>query len=116
MWGPTLRPGEVPRLPGLTAAGGFGVDTTAVATPVAKLEEAIQRLNQAILRMERRQGVPPPADDHVSSRMADNHRIMMGNAAAYVRALRDRVRAARDALREQIDSYAAADDPRVFRS
>lgn len=111
-----LRPGEVPRLPGLTAAGGFGVDTAAVATPVAKLEEAIGRLNEAIVRMERRQWIELPAEDHVSRRIAENHRLMSANAAVYVRTLRDRVRAARDALREQIDSYMAADDPRVFRS
>lgn len=111
-----LRPGEVPRLPGLTAAGGFGVDTAAVATPVAKLEEAIGRLNEAIVRMERHRDIRPPADDHVSRRMATNQELMINNAVSYVRVLRDRVRASRDALRAQLDSYVAADDPRVFRS
>lgn len=95
---------------------GFLVDTEAAAEPVAKLAEALDRLNHTILRLERDAGIQPPAEDHVSRRLAANQYRMLVNASEYVRDLRERVRAARDALRQQIASYAEIDDPRLFRS
>lgn len=109
--GPIADPTGAPGFPG----GGFRVETDAAATPVARLDEALERLTGTLAWLRRYQILEAPAEDHESQRIADNNRRMLGNAHDYVLVLRNRVEAARDALRAQIDSYARVDDPRMFR-
>jgi len=118
-WSPILAPTGSLQLPGLTPAadaGGFRVDVDAAATPIAALDEALDRLTGTLVLLRRGFAVERPAEDHVSARIAQNNGLMFDNAHEYVRVLRDQVEAARDALRAQLDSYRRVDEARIFRS
>lgn len=117
---PPQSPPQIPPalalLIGETPDGSFRVDPDAGATPVGKLQEAIDRLDATLVMLRRDGLIEPPGADHVSARIAQNVNLMFGNAQEYVRVLREQIVAARDALTAQFDAYRAADDPRRFRA
>jgi hypothetical protein len=99
--------------PPAPAGGGFGVDTDVVPSVITRLDGVIDRFTETMWQLHQL-SVRPPGGDHVSARIASNTNLMLRNAHEYLRVLRERTIAARQALAAQTAAYQDADDPNRF--
>ena len=98
---------ELARTAGM--AGGIGaglaVDPERARVAVTRLDEALDALARAILRLRRGMTFPPPGADVVSVNLAKQAGVMASRAEAFAQAYAAQIAQARDALLAQIEAY-----------
>lgn len=96
------------------AAGGFRVEPERLVDAIAKLDAVL--LGLADIRYDAiRASFDPPGYDDVSLNLAQNGAVMAARAGAYVAAWAGQLKATRDALQQELDSYLATDRSNAAR-
>ncbi|MCI2424247.1 PE domain-containing protein [Saccharopolyspora sp. K220] len=90
---------------GTAKAASFSVDIEQIPGLIAKYEEAVEKLEQILMKAQQLRKVAPPGDDEVSKKLADSLGEMAGNNEG---CLSWAVNDARKRLQTQIDQLKAA--------
>jgi hypothetical protein len=90
---------------GTAQAASFTVDIEQIPGLIAKYEEAVEKLEQILMRAQQLRKVAPPGDDEVSKKLADSLGEMASNNEG---CLSWAVNDARKRLQVQIDQLKAA--------